>query len=463
MTTSTHLLRQKRFLPLMVTQFFNAFNDNLYKTAMVLFVVYSIYNSESQEAVFSGAASLIFVAPFVIFSALAGQLADTRDKAAIIRIVKLCEIGWASLGAIGLYMVWQGVEVHTAGIPLLMIVLFLASTQSAFLGPIKYAILPQQLKPEEVLSGTGLIEAGTYIAILGGTILAGFIAVEISLVLVIIIAFMGYYSARFVPDAPPLSDYEMHFPLLEPFAANTKSRLKRWLGYPVVAVADQVVMSYRLISEVKKNRQIWLAIIAISFFWTMGAVLFILFPPLAKNQLLASPEVASLFLVIFSLGIALGSVSINALLRGEVSARYAPLSVVVMGAFLVGFYVVAKAWTPNAAGELLPIELWVFEPLAIPLSFMLLGVSTAGGMFVVPLYAFLTTRCEKDAASRTIAVNNIVNCICMVLGSALAIVLTAVGLPVIEQVLVAAVMTVISAWLGWKLFVAEREARPQAG
>lgn len=450
-------------MPLMVTQFFNAFNDNLYKTAMVLFVVYSIYNSESQEAVFSGAASLIFVAPFVIFSALAGQLADTRDKAAIIRIVKLCEIGWASLGAIGLYMVWQGVEVHTAGIPLLMIVLFLASTQSAFLGPIKYAILPQQLKPEEVLSGTGLIEAGTYIAILGGTILAGFIAVEISLVLVIIIAFMGYYSARFVPDAPPLSDYEMHFPLLEPFAANTKSRLKRWLGYPVVAVADQVVMSYRLISEVKKNRQIWLAIIAISFFWTMGAVLFILFPPLAKNQLLASPEVASLFLVIFSLGIALGSVSINALLRGEVSARYAPLSVVVMGAFLVGFYVVAKAWTPNAAGELLPIELWVFEPLAIPLSFMLLGVSTAGGMFVVPLYAFLTTRCEKDAASRTIAVNNIVNCICMVLGSALAIVLTAVGLPVIEQVLVAAVMTVISAWLGWKLFVAEREARPQAG
>ena len=280
----------------MITQFFNAFNDNLYKTAMVLFVVYSIYNSETQETIFSGAASLIFVAPFVIFSALAGQLADTRDKAAIIRIVKLCEIGWASLGALGLFMVWQGVEVHTAGIPLLLIVLFLASTQSAFLGPIKYAILPQQLKPEEVLSGTGLIEAGTYIAILGGTILAGFVDVQVSLVLVIIIAFIGFYSARFVPDAPPLSDYEMHFPLLEPFAANTKSRVKRWLGYPFVAIADQVVMSSRLISEVKKNRQIWLAIVAISFFWTMGAVLFILFPPLAKNQLLATPEVASLFL-----------------------------------------------------------------------------------------------------------------------------------------------------------------------
>jgi predicted MFS family arabinose efflux permease len=451
-------MRKKRFLPLMVTQFFNAFNDNLYKTAMTLFVVYSVYSSERQEALFSGIGSLIFVLPFVLFSALAGQLADTRDKAAIIRVVKLCEIGWASLGVLGLYMVWQGIAVHTVAIPLLLIVLFLASTQSAFLGPIKYAILPQQLKPEEVLSGTGLVEAGTYIAILGGTILAGFVEVETAMVVIIVTAFLGYFSARFVPEAPPQSDYEMHFPLLEPYAEKTKSAVKRWLGYPFVAIADQAVMSYRLIKEVKQNRQIWLAIVAISFFWTMGAVLFIQFPPLAKNQLLATPEVASLFLVIFSLGIAIGSVSINALLKGVVSARYSPISVVVMGAFLIGFYVVAKMWTPNASGALLPIETWILEPLAIPLSLMLLGVSTAGGMFVVPLYAFLTTRCAKDAASRTIAVNNIVNCISMVLGSAFAILLTSAGLPVVDQLLVAAAMTVVSAWLGWMLHKAEKEA-----
>ncbi|WP_298333183.1 MFS transporter [uncultured Erythrobacter sp.] len=458
MTTSTHLLRRKRFLPLMITQFFNAFNDNLYKTAMVLFVVYSVYQDEKQEALFSGAASLIFVAPFVLFSALAGQLADTRDKAAIIRVVKLCEIGWASLGVVGLYLAWQGIMVHTVAIPLLMVVLFLASTQSAFLGPIKYAILPQQLKKEEVLSGTGLVEAGTYIAILGGTILAGFVEVQTSMIVIIITAFIGYLSARFVPQALPQSDYEMHFPLLEPFAVETKSTFKRWLGYPFVAVADQVVMSSRLIKEVKQNRQIWLAIIAISFFWTMGAVLFIQFPPLAKNQLLATPEVSSLFLVIFSLGIAIGSVSINALLKGVVSARYSPISVVVMGAFLIGFYIVAKAWSPNPSGELLPVQEWIMEPLAVPLSLMLLGVSTAGGMFVVPLYAFLTTRCAKDAASRTIAVNNIVNCICMVLGSALAIGLTGIGIAVVDQLLVAAAMTMVSAWLGWMLFKAEKEA-----
>ncbi|KWV92689.1 MFS transporter [Erythrobacter sp. YT30] len=465
MTTSTNLLRKKRFLPLMVTQFFNAFNDNLFKTALVLFVVYSVYNDEKQEALFSGLASVIFIVPFVILSALAGQLADTRDKAAIIRTVKICEIGWASLGAFGLFLAWQGIAVHTFAIPLLLFVVFLAAAQSTFLGPIKYAILPQHLEKDEVLPGTGLIEAGTYIAILTGTILAGFISVEVAMVLVVITSFIGYLVSRFVPDAPPQSDYEMHYPLLEPYSEQVKSPLLRWLGYAPVAVADQAVMSWRLIRDTMHNREIWLSIVAISFFWTIGAVLFIQFPPLAKNQLLASKEVASLFLVIFSVGIAIGSVGINALLKGEVSARFSPFSVVVMGAFVLGFYLVAKAWTPNAAGELLPVEIWILEPLAIPLSLMLLGISTAGGFFVVPLYAFLTTRCEHDAASRTIAANNIVNSLSMVIGSIFAIGLTTLGIPVVEQLLFAAAMTVVSAWLGYLLYKAEKDAKaltPQA-
>ncbi len=461
MTTSTHLMRRKRFLPLMVTQFFNAFNDNLYKTALVLFVVYSVYNDEKQEALFSGLASVIFIVPFVVLSALAGQLADTRDKAKIIRTVKICEIGWASLGAIGLFMAWQGIMVHTVAIPLLLFVVFLAAAQSTFLGPIKYAILPQHLKKDEVLPGTGLVEAGTYIAILTGTILAGFIAVELAMVLIVLTAIVGYFVSRFVPDAPPQSDYEMHFPLIEPYAEKVENRGLRWLGYPFVFAADQVVMSWKLVRDTMHNREIWLAIVAISFFWTIGAVLFIQFPPLAKNQLLASKEVASFFLVIFSIGIAIGSVGINALLKGEVSARFSPASVVVMGFFVLGFYIVAKAWTPNPAGELLPIELWLLEPLAIPLSLMLLGISTAGGFFVVPLYAFLTTRCEDDAAARTIAANNIVNSLAMVIGSAFAIGLTSLGIPVVEQLLMAAAMTVISAWLGWLLFSAEKDAAAQ--
>jgi len=458
MTTSTRLLHRKRFLPLMITQFFNAFNDNLYKTAVVLFVVYSVYNDERQETLFSGLASVLFIVPFVLLSALAGQLADTRDKARIIRIVKLCEIGWASLGALGLFMAWQGIAVHTVAIPLLLFVVFLAAVQSTFLGPIKYAILPQHLKKEEVLPGTGLIEAGTYIAILSGTILAGFVSVEAALVLVIITAFVGYFSATFVPDAPPQSEYEMHYPLLEPYADKVESRPLRWLGYPFVAFADQVVMSWKLVRDTMHNREIWLSIVAISFFWTIGAVLFIMFPPLAKNQLLASKEVASLFLVIFSVGIAIGSVSINALLKGKVSARYSPMSVVVMGGFLIAFYLVSKAWIPNESGELLPVQLWILEPLAIPLSLTLLGIATAGGMFVVPLYAFLTTRCAHDAASRTIAANNIVNSLAMVAGSVLAIVLASVGIPVVDQLLFAGAMTVVAAWLGYLLYRAEKDA-----
>ena len=326
------------------------------------------------------------------------------------------------------------------------------------MGPIKYAILPQHLKEEEVLAGTGLVEAGTYIAILAGTILAGVISVEWAIVGIILTAVVGYISARFVPDAPPQSNYEMHFPLLEPFREKTPSRLKRWLGYPFVAVADQAVMSTRLIKETTQNREIWLAIIAITFFWSIGAVLFVLFLPLAKNQLFAAQDVASLFLVIFSLGIAIGSVCINALLKGEVSARYSSISVIVMGGFVLGFYFIAKSWPTSPTGELLTWTDWIFEPLAIPLSLMLFGITTAGGMFVVPLYAFLTTRCAKDAASRTIAANNILNSLGMVIGSAVAMGLSAMSIPVVDQVLFVAILTAVSAWLGWLLFRAERDA-----
>ena len=171
MSTTTDLIKARRFLPLFVTQLLGAFNDNLYKNAMVLFVVYSVYNSESQEAGFSAIASAVFVIPFFVLSALAGQMADMRDKARIIRVVKFCEILIMLVGAAGLLMAWNGVAVHSVAIPLLLLALFAMGVHSTFFGPIKYAILPQHLKKEEVLAGTGLVEAGTYIAILAGTIL----------------------------------------------------------------------------------------------------------------------------------------------------------------------------------------------------------------------------------------------------------------------------------------------------
>lgn len=216
--------------------------------------------------------------------------------------------------------------------------------------------------------------------------------------------------------------------------------------------------SYRLIRDTMHNTEVFYAILAISFFWTIGAVLFIQFPPLAKNVIMASKEVASLFLVVFSVGVAIGSVSVNALLKGKVSARYAPASVIVMGLFVVAFYLVCRMWQADQPTDLLTIAEFIAWPMASLLLLCLMGIAIAGGMFVVPLYAFLTTRVSPDKASRTIAANNIVNSGAMVFGSLLAIGLSYVGVAVTEQVLMSAGMCLISSWLGKRLFDAERAA-----
>lgn len=435
MTVSTHLLRQRRFLPLFCTQLLNAFNDNLYKTAMVLFVVYSVYSDESAEGMFSAVASALFILPFFVLSALAGQLADMRDKAKIIRTVKACEIGLMVIGASGLYLAWRGFAVDSLAIPLLLLALFLTGVQSTFLGPIKYAILPQHLKKDEVLAGTGLVEAGTYIAILAGTILAGWIPVEWAAGGIIVTSVIGYLTSRQVPTAPAQGEVEK-------------------LDWHIIRA------SIALIKRTMHDRQIFYAIIAISFFWTIGAVLFIQFPPLAKNTLMASKEVASLLLVVFSIGIAIGSVSINALLKGRVSARYAPVSVIVMGMFVVAFYFVCRLWQSYEPSELMGVTEFLAWPLASVIMLSLLGIAVAGGMFVVPLYAFLTTRSPADQTARTIAANNIVNSGAMVGGSLVAMALSAIGVPVVEQLLLSAAMCVVSAWLGLRLYRAEQATGP---
>ena len=434
MTTSTHLLRKRRFLPLFATQFLNAFNDNLYKNAMVLFVVYSVYNSEEAEAQFSAIASGVFILPFFLLSALSGQLADMRDKARIIRAVKMAEIFIMMVGAVGLLLAWQGILVDIFAIPLMMLGLFAMGIHSTFFGPIKYAILPQHLKKEEVLAGTGLVEAGTYLAIIAGTILAGWIEVEMAAAVVIIVAMLGYVVSREVPPAPPMIEAQ-----------------------PI----DRHIIraSIQLIRDTMHQRELFFAILAISFFWTIGAVLFIQFPPLAKNVLMANKQVASLFLVTFSVGVAIGSISINALLKGTVSARYAPFSVLFMGACVVLFYFVCRAWASDVdTTSLFTVSEFLSQKFAALVLVSLMLIAIGGGMFVVPLYAFLTTKVEPSAASRAVAANNIVNAGAMVIGSLLAGGLSTVGIPLAEQLLLSAAMCLVSAWLGWKLHQAERGA-----
>ncbi|HMU22395.1 MAG TPA: MFS transporter, partial [Sphingorhabdus sp.] len=260
MQTSMALLNKRRFLPLFVTQLLGAFNDNLFKNAMVLFVVYGVYNDEKSEALFSAVATAVFILPFFLLSALAGQLADTRDKAKIIRIVKFCEILIMLVGGAGLVLAWLDIAVTVVAIPLMMLALFAMGVHSTFFGPIKYAILPQHLNDNEVLGGTGLVEAGTYIAILVGTILAGIIPVEWAALGVVLTAMLGYMTGRQVPPAPP-------------------EHQETGIDWHILR------SSIALVKGTMHIRKLFLAIMSISFFWTIGAVLFIQFPPLAKNVL----------------------------------------------------------------------------------------------------------------------------------------------------------------------------------
>jgi MFS family permease len=423
-TPSLSLLGKRRFLPLFATQFLGAFNDNLYKSAMVIMVTYAIYSDETKEATFNAIAGGLFILPFFLFSALAGQLADSSDKSRIIRIVKTAEIAIMVFGAAGLVL-------HN--IPLLLAALFAMGVHSSFFGPIKYAILPQHLKSDEVLGGTGLVEAGTYGAILLGTIAGGLLGrnhYEIAAVGVLAVAVLGWFTGRMVPPAPPEAD-----------------------APPLKMDWHIIRASIALVNATMHIPRLFLAIGAISFFWSMGAILAAQFPPLVKNVLHANEEVATAFLAIFSIGVALGSVLINRLLAGRVLAKYAPASAIAMGLFVLHLYWNVLDW-PVTSGPLLDLRTFAVIRQAEWVMFDLFGVAVAGGMFVVPLYAFLTTTVPKSETARTVAANNIVNSGAMVLSALILTGLVQAGVSVEGTLMLVAAMSPIAAWIAWKLHLA---------
>jgi MFS family permease len=261
--------------------------------------------------------------------------------------------------------------------------------------------------------------------------LAGVLAAtpDIAAATTIGIAVLGFLTGRQVPPAPPAAEripFNWHI----------------------------IHASIELVSATLHIRRLFLAILSISFFWTIGAVLIIVFPPLVKNVLGADEQVASLFIAIFSIGIAIGSVLINRLLKSEVSARYAPGSVIAMGAFVLLLHFVSLSWTKHNGPELTTLANFLERPLAGLMVIAMLGVAITGGMFVVPLYAFLTTTVPQTETARTVAANNIVNSGAMVIGSLVAFGLSSVGIGPIGQLLLVAGMCIVSAWLGWKLHLA---------
>ncbi|MET0363795.1 MAG: acyl-[ACP]--phospholipid O-acyltransferase [Sphingobium sp.] len=368
------LLGKRRFAPLFVVQFLGAFNDNLLKFALLFLANFVLFRTEPDKAgLLATVATGLFILPYFLFSAIAGQIADAWDKAKLVRVVKAAEVVIMTLALIGFYL---------QSIPLLLGCLFLMGLHSTIFGPVKFSILPQHLGPNELMGGTGLIEAGTFIAILGGQLLAGVIDAQAAGFAAVGIAVLGFLASMTVPTAPPVA--------------------------PGLKVDRNIFRStWQILRAARHGRGVWLSILGISWFFAVGAVLLSEFAPLVSGVLHARQEVATLFLLIFSLSVALGSLMVNRLLAGEVSARYVPLSALALAGFMIDLWLSTSSYGPTAPDA--DIATFVASAGSWRILIDLFGIAFAGGMFIVPLYAILQTHSPREERSRTIAANNIVN------------------------------------------------------
>ncbi len=389
------LLAKRRFAPLFVVQFLGAFNDNVLKFALLLLADFTLYVDAPQKAeTLAVLTTGLFILPYFLFSALAGQLADACDKAALIRMIKGAEVAIMALGLAGFW--WQS-------LPLLLVALFLMGCHSTVFGPVKYSIMPQQLGAGELMGATGLIEAGTFLAILGGQLLAGVLSPWQAGLAATGLALIGFIASLFIVPAPPVASG--------------------------VKIERNVFRStWRILKAAQIKRDLWLSVLGISWFFAIGAVVLSEFAPLVSSVLAAKKEVVTLFLLIFSISVALGSMAVNRLLRGAVSARYVSASALAMAAGLIGLWLSSRGYvvTVKGAGG----AAFVTSPGAVPILVSLAALSFAGGMFIVPLYAILMTHAAPEARSQVIAANNIMNAIVTVALVAVVTGLLAIGIGV---------------------------------
>ena len=368
------LLVKRRFGPIFAVQFLGAFNDNLLKFAMLFLANFGIFAAEPGKAeLLAAIATGLFILPYFLFSALAGQVADMIDKARLIRWIKLAEIMIMALGLAGFWF---------QSIPILLASLFLMGLHSTLFGPVKYSILPQHLGNAEIMGGTGLIEGGTFLAILGGQLLAGAIPAWEAGLAAMGIALLGFLASLAIPVAPPIRDHHH-------------------IDWNIFKGTREIL------ATAHHGRGVWLSILGISWFFAAGAVLVSEFAPLVSGALAAKQEVATLFLIVFSVTIALGSIAVNKLLKGEVSARYVPVSALVLAGGLIDLWLSTSGFSVRTAGATIPQ--FVATPGAIRILIDLGVIAFAGGMFIVPLYAILQIASPPDERSQIIAANNIVN------------------------------------------------------
>ena len=403
------LLRQRRFGPFFLTQALGAFNDNVFKNALVILVTFGIAGlAQEQINFYVNLAAVLFILPFFLFSATAGQLAEKYEKSRLIRGIKLLEIGIMALGAVGL---WIG------SIPMLLGVLFLLGFQAALFGPVKYAILPQHLREEELVGGNAWVEAGTFLAILLGTVLGGWLVAQpggthwISAT-IIVLALAGYAACRAIPPAAP---------------AAPELRIN-W---------NPLTETLRNLRFMRTNRTVFLSVMGISWFWLYGAAFLSQMPTYASQVLGGDPSVATLLLTLFSVGIGAGSLLCERLSGHKVEIGLVPLGSIGLTLFGIDLYL-AHPEAATVSG--LSAKAFLEQPGAWRVVADLVLIGVFGGFYIVPLYALIQTRSEPSHRSRIIAGNNILNALFMVVAGALAVGLFKAGLSIPELLLVVALM-----------------------
>ncbi|MBJ7436337.1 MAG: MFS transporter [Acinetobacter sp.] len=399
MKNNEHLLSTRRFLPMFITQFFGALNDNVYKQALLLVITYGWINQQAADvSTLNNLAALLFILPYFIFSATAGQIADKFERSQLIRGIKVLEIVIMLIGSAGFLL---------GNLWLLLLALFMMGTHSTFFGPIKYAILPEILKPNELMSGNALFQSGTSIAILIGMILGGAVIsvsqgnlIWISLT-VVIIAVLGYLSSRFI--------------------------LKQQVRSPDLKIDWNFFRtSFQTLKYAKSLPLIFMILLGNSWYWFYGATYLTQIPQLTQQNLHASENVVSLLLTFFSVGIGVGSLLCRRIGGSEVNIKMVPIGAI--GLTLFAFYLaLSLAFVPERTGAMMNVA-DMFNHGAIyyhvMLAVTLLGIS--GGFYIVPLYAMMQAYSPRSHRARVVAANNILNAVFMVSSAIFSIIILSV-------------------------------------
>ncbi|RWU17699.1 glycerol acyltransferase [Pseudomonas alkylphenolica] len=401
-TSQFSLLGKRRFLPFFITQSLGAFNDNLFKQSLILAILYKLA-IDGDRSIWINLCALLFILPFFLFSALAGQFGEKYPKDALIRLIKLAEIGIMAVGALGFL---------TDHLVLMLLALFAMGTHSALFGPVKYSILPQALHDHELVGGNGLVEMGTFLAILAGTIGAGVMMsstyyAPVVACAVIAVAALGYLSSQWIPRA----------------SASSPQMKLNW------NIFSQSWATLRL--GLGQTPAVSRSIVGNSWFWFVGAIYLTQIPAYAKDWLHGDETVVTLVLTLFSVGIALGS-----LLCERLSGHKVEIGLVPFGSFGLTLFGLLWWWHSGDVAAGATAHDWL-ALLGMPQAWWILlsivGLGVFGGFYIVPLYALIQSRTPVQERSRVIAANNILNALFMVVSAIVTIVLLSLAELTIPQ------------------------------